>query len=314
MVCQKLIGQSYKKYEDIMIHKKIWLDGQLVPWDQANIHVMTHTLHYGSGAFEGIRCYDTERGPAIFRLPDHIKRLLNSFACFGASIPWSQSDLEQAVISTIRANNLRNCYIRPILFFGSESILLNPMNLSVHCAVIALDMDKYLDRSGVKVGISNVLRISPNSIPVHNKLNGLYINSILAFQDVKQRGFDEALLLDQNGYIAEGSVANVFFVIDGTLVTPTTESILPGITRDTVIQLAGFLNMPVSEIKLSRSEIASASEAFFTGTASEITPIKSIEMQSLKVPGAMNTKIKEAYQEAVLGRSFLSENWLTFIN
>ncbi len=291
----------------------IWLDGTFVPWQQATIHIMTHTLHYGSGAFEGIRCYETEHGPAIFRLSEHVERLLHSFSCFDVTAPWKKSELEKAIIDTVKVNNLKNCYIRPLIFFGSESLLLSPKNLTIHCAIIALDMGKYLGKEAIYVGISTVKRINPDAMPVHNKINGFYVNSIFAFHEVKNRGFDEALLLDHNGNISEGSVANIFFVIDGILKTPSSESILPGITRASVLTIAQTLNIQTEEGTITLQDINNATEAFFCGTASEITPIKAIENIQFSNPGPITQKIKNAYQDCTLGKNNHFKSWLTSI-
>lgn len=293
----------------------IWLDGKMVPWEQATVHIMTHTLHYGSGAFEGIRCYATKNRPAIFRLSEHVDRLLNSFSCFETTFPWTKSILEQAIIDTVKANGLSNCYIRPLIFFGAESILLSPKNLSVHCAIIAIDMDKYLGKEAISVGISSIKRISPSAVPIHNKINGFYVNSIFAFQEVKNRGFDEALLLDQKGNISEGSVANIFFVIDGILKTPPSESILPGITRASVMDIAKKLGIPTSEEIITLQDMNNATEAFFTGTASEITPIKLIDQKQFdQSPGKVTQAIKEMYKSIALGNNNDFKFWLTFID
>lgn len=293
----------------------IWLDGKLVPWEQATVHIMTHTLHYGSGAFEGIRCYATENGPAIFRLSEHVDRLLNSFSCFETTFPWTKTMLEQAIITTVKANGLSNCYIRPLIFFGSESLLLNPKNLSVHCAIIAIDMDKYLGKEAINVGISSIKRISPNAVPIHNKINWFYVNSIFAFQEVKSRGFDEAILLDQQGNISEGSVANIFFIIDCILKTPPSESILPGITRASVIDIAKKLNIPTSEETITLQDVNNATEAFFTGTASEITPIKLIDQKQFNIfPGEITQAIQRMYKNITVGNNNDFKLWLTFIN
>lgn len=293
----------------------IWLDGTLVPWDQATIHIMTHTLHYGSGAFEGIRCYATENGPAIFRLSDHIDRLLHSFSCFGTKIPWTKATLEQAIIDTIKANKVDNCYIRPLIFFGSESLLLSPKNLSVHCAIITISMDKYLGKEAINVGISSIRRINPQSVPIHNKINGYYVNSIFAFHEVKDRGFDEALLLDHEGNISEGSVANIFFIIDGILKTPPPTSILPGITRASVLTIAQKLNIKTSEETITLHDITRTTEAFFTGTASEITPIKTIEQKEFSLTqNNITQKIKNSYHHCIAGNDTSFKSWLTYIN
>lgn len=296
------------------MHKKyIWLDGAIVPWQEATIHITTHTLHYGSGAFEGIRCYPTPQGPAIFRLTDHVTRLLASFATFGVTIPWTQDMLEQAIIDTVKANALDNCYIRPILFFGDESLLLSPRNLSVHCAIIILEMHKYLGTKAINVTISNIKRMHPESAPLHSKINGYYVNSILAFHDAQKRGFDEALLLDHDNKIAEGSIANIFFVIDGILKTPTSQTILPGITRDTVIALAKQLSIEVREEAISVHDIARATEAFFTGTASEITAIKMIDDHHYTAPGPITEKIKTMYTAVTTAQDNHGKEWLTFV-
>jgi branched-chain amino acid aminotransferase len=293
----------------------IWLDGTIIPWKQATIHVMTHTLHYGSGAFEGIRCYATERGPAIFRLSDHVERLLTSFSCFGVAVPWAKETLIQAIIDTVKVNNLVNCYIRPIIFFGPESLLLSPRNLSVHCAIIALDMDKYLGRDAITVGISSIRRISPDAVPMHNKINGFYVNSIFALHETKDRGFAEALLLDHESNIAEGSIANIFFLIDGILKTPPIAAILPGITRASIIRIAQELGIPVQEQMLTIEDINKATEAFFTGTASEITQIKAIENRHLLIGSGTSTeKLKDRYRDIVRGVDSGFESWLTRID
>ena len=289
----------------------IWLDGAITPAEKAMIPVTTHTLHYGSGAFEGIRCYATKKGLIIFRLSEHIERLLTSFSLFEVAIPWTKKELEQAVVDTVQANSLKNCYLRPILFFGSESLLLNPSKLSVHCAIIAFDMEKYLGKKPITVGISKVKRISPDAMPVHNKINGFYVNSIFALNEVKKRGFNEALMLDQDNNIAEGSVANIFFVIDGTLVTPKSTYILPGITRASIITLAKKMDIPFKERTIPAKDINNATEAFFTGTASEITSIGKIENHTLsRAPGSITKKIEKAYREEIVSKG---EQWITFI-
>jgi len=291
----------------------IWLDGTFVPWEHATIHVMTHTLHYGSGAFEGIRCYKTDNGPAIFRLSEHVARLRQSFSCFSVTVPWTQDILEKAIIDTIIINNLGDCYIRPLLFFGSESLLLSPKKLSVHCAIIAFDMDKYLGTHAIRVGISSIKRIHPDSMPIHNKINGFYVNSIFAFHEVSNRGFDEALLLDHNSAISEGSVANIFIVIDGILKTPTTQSILPGITRASILTLAHALDIPIEETVITLHDIYNATEAFFCGTASEITPILCIEDIMLLAPGPITQKITSAYRDCILSKNKHFKSWLTSV-
>lgn len=311
----KNLNFNVKKREgNFMQTSFIWLDGAMVPSEQATVHVMSHTLHYGSGAFEGIRCYATDRGPAIFKLTDHVIRLFNSFACFGVDIPWSQQQMEQAIIDTVIINGFANCYIRPIIFFGSETLLLSPKNSTVHCAIIVIAMDKYLGDRAINVAVSPIKRIHPDALPVQNKINGFYVNSIFAFHEAKRRGFDEALLFDHDDMVAEGSVANIFFVIDGILVTPPTTSILPGITRASIMAIAQHLGTPVQEATVTLADISRATEAFFTGTASEITVIKSIEHKQFSLEGPITGQIKSAYKEAVMGNLHQFESWLTFIN
>jgi branched-chain amino acid aminotransferase len=293
----------------------IWLDGKLVPWEQATIHVMSHTIHYGSGAFEGIRCYVTKQGPALFRLSDHVERLLDSFAHFGVAIPWTKLTLERAIIDTIKINNMSNCYIRPLVFFGPESLVLNPGNSSVHCAIIAINFEKYLGSQAINVGISAIRRINADSVPIHSKVNGYYVNSIFAHIEAKDRGFDEALLLDHKGNIAEGSVANIFLIINGKLITPETGAILPGLTRASIITIAQKLGISVEERALQLKDIEFATEAFFTGTASEITPIKTIEKKQLLGESGLITKELIAKYEAIIhGNDTEYESWLTFID
>jgi len=292
----------------------IWLDGKFVPWNEANIHIMTHTLHYGSGAFEGIRCYDTDEGPAIFKLSEHVDRLLKSFSCFNVQCPWDKPTLEQAIIDTVKVNKFNNCYIRPLLFFGSESLLLSPKNLSVHCAIIALDITSHGKRDNVTVGISPIRRINPQAVPIHNKINGYYVNSIFAFHKAQERGFDEALLLDHQGNIAEGSTVNVFFVIDSIIKTPPSTSILPGITRASIQAIAQQVNIPIREEILTVSDIDQATEAFFTGTLSEIIPIKKIEQKEFSITNnTITQKIKSTYHDTVHGKDSSFKTWLTYI-
>lgn len=232
---------------------------------------------------------------------------------FGVKAPWHEQELQQAVIQTIKSNGFNSCYVRPIIFFGNQSLVLSPQNLSVHCAIIALPWDKYLGNEPVTVGISSFRRISSHAMPLHNKTNGLYANSILALHDVRARGFHEALLLDNNGFIAEASVANAFFVIDGILRTPPPSEILPGITRDTVLHLAKELGVAVSQQPLSLEDVQFATEAFFTGTASEITPIAKLEQKEFAAPGPITKLIQKNYLDCTHGKLPSCKCWLTFI-
>lgn len=293
----------------------VWIDGKMVPKEEAKIGITCHTLHYGSGVFEGMRCYSTENNAAVFRLHDHIKRLFKSFENFEINLPWTEKEIAQAVIDTIKINNLDDCYIRPIIFFGDESLLISPKELSLHCAIIALPMEKYLGKDPIKVGFSNIKKLAKDSMPINSKINGSYANSIFAFNDVKKRGFDDAILLDQNGNIAEGSVANIFFVKNNKIVTPTLNSILPGITRDSILKIAKHLNIEIVEQDIKPDDIFEKgfTEAFFTGTASEITPIKSIENIEFNAPGKITNDINQIYQNIVKNKDNAFLDWLTFL-
>jgi branched-chain amino acid aminotransferase len=296
-----------------MNNSLIWFDGALVAWQDATTHVMSHTLHYGSGVFEGIRCYATARGPAIFRLSDHIDRLIKSFAHFGTALPWSKETLENAVIEVVKANGFKECYIRPLIFFGSESLALSPKNLSIHCAISAFPVATLGDAQAYTVGISSFKRLHPDCVPIASKVNGFYVNSIFASHEVHKRGFDEALLLDNQGNVSEGAVANFFIVQNGVLQTPPLGTILPGITRDTVFAIAKYLNLPIEEKSISTKDLEKAQEVFFTGTAREIAPIKKIEQQDFVAPGSITKQIQKEFEAIVHGNHDRFKSWLTFL-
>jgi len=261
---------------------KIWYNGAFVDWKEAKVHVLSHGLHYGSGVFEGIRCYATEKGSFIFRLKEHVDRLYRSAEAYEMEIPYARIEIEEAIKETIRVNGLDACYIRPIAFFGYHHLGLNPTGCPVDCAIAVWPWGAYLGEEAAEGGIrctfSPWRRIDPNTLPVKSKAVGHYLNSILASLDAKERGFGEAILLDTKGYVAEGPGENVFAVKNGTLYTPEAESsILPGITRASVIELARDMGYEVVEKRMTKEELLSADEAFFTGTAAEIAPIREID-------------------------------------
>ena len=259
----------------------IWYDGDMVPWRDAKTHVLTHTLHYGVGCFEGVRAYATAKGPAIFRLEDHTKRLFNSAKILGMKMPWSHEEVNQATIEAVRKNKLKEAYIRPMVFYGSEGMGLRADNLRTHLIVAAWTWGAYLGADamerGIRVRTSSFTRHHVNSAMCRAKANGHYFNSMMALNEVLKDGYDEALLLDTDGHVAEGSGENVFLVMDGELHTPDLRSALDGITRRTILQFAGDLGIKVNERRITRDEVYIADEAFFTGTAAEVTPIREID-------------------------------------
>jgi branched-chain amino acid aminotransferase len=261
---------------------KIWLNGTFVEWKDAKVHVLVHGLHYGSGVFEGIRCYATEQGAFIFRLKEHLDRMYRSAAAYQMEIPYTRDEMGEAIKGTIRINKLDACYIRPIAFFGYHHLGLNPTGCPVDCAVAVWPWGAYLGEEaaegGIRCTISLWRRIDPSTLPVTVKAVGHYLNSILASLDAKARGFGEAILLDTRGYVAEGPGENIFIVKEGILYTPEAESsILPGITRASVIELARDMGYTIVEKRITKEELCAADEAFFTGTAAEMAPIREID-------------------------------------
>lgn len=298
----------------------VWMDGRLVRLEDAKVHVMAHALHYGTGVFEGIRCYDTGRGRAIFRLDDHLDRLYSSAKLLGMEIPYSKDELGEAVVETVRRSGLRDCYIRPIVFRGFGRLGLNPAGLPVHVAIGTLDMGAYLGEAkerGARVTVSKWRRLHPSCVPLEAKATGYYVSSALAKLDAVMRGYDEALLLDLDGYVVEGSGENLFIVVGDTLVTPPLLSgILPGITRDTVSTLARDMGLRVKEDRITLGQLLTADEAFFTGTAAEITPI--VEVDGVKIgdgrPGKVTRAVQDAYERVVRGKEEKYLHWLTFVD
>ncbi len=292
----------------------IWMNGRLVPWNEAKIHVLTYALHYGTAAFEGIRCYQTEQGPAIFRLDEHIERLLYSFSAFSKDIPYDHKSIKKAILELIKANALTSCYIRPLLYFGFKELGLTMQDLPINLAIAAWPWQKQLAEGPISVSVSKYRRLDSSTTDIDKKLTGHYVNSMLAHIDVRSWGFSEALLLDCNGFIAEGSGANIFFVKDGILITPSEESILPGITRDSIIQIAQDMGISVEKKAIKYEDLEHMDEAFFTGTATEITPIASIdEYKFAYSPNVVTLKLKKAYKDIITGKNDAYNRWLTYL-
>ena len=295
----------------------IWYDGKLVPWREATTHVLTHTLHYGMGVFEGVRAYKTGKGAAIFRLSEHTDRLFRSAHILGMPMPYDKATLNEATRAAVRENKLESAYIRPMCFFGSEGMGLRADNLKVHVIIAAWSWGSYLGEDGQKNGIrvrtASITRHHVNITMCKAKANGNYMNSMLALREALACGCDEALLLDPEGFVAEGSGENIFIVCDGTIYTPELTSALDGITRATVIELAGELGLKVREKRITRDEVYVADEAFFTGTAAEVTPIRELDgrMIGKGSRGPVTEKLQTMYFDLVHGRSNLHPEWLT---
>ncbi|EGW53183.1 branched-chain amino acid transaminase [Candidatus Endoriftia persephone] len=297
----------------------IWLDGEMVPWREAKTHVLTHTLHYGMGVFEGVRAYHAEQGTAIFRLEEHTERLFNSAHILGMQMPFDRDTLNAAQRAAVRENNLDSAYIRPMCFYGSEGMGLRADNLKVHVMVAAWEWGAYLGDDGINKGIrirvSSFTRHHVNATMCRAKANGNYMNSMMALQEALHDGYDEALLLDANGFVMEGSGENIFIVRDGVLHTPDLTSALDGITRKTVIELAGEIGVPVVERRITRDEIYIADEAFFTGTAAEVTPIREVDNRQIGSGsrGPITERLQKMYFDQVHGRRETRPEWLAYV-
>jgi branched-chain amino acid aminotransferase len=295
----------------------IWFDGKLVPWREATTHVLTHSLHYGMSAFEGVRAYKQADGStAIFRLRDHTKRLFDSARIFMMDMPYSEEVLNEAQKEVVRANKLESCYLRPIAFYGSEKMGVSPKGAKTHVAIAAWPWGAYLGEDGLEKGIrvktSSFTRHHVNVTMCRAKAAGHYVNSILANQEAIMDGYDEALLLDVNGYVAEGAGENLFLVRDGKLIEPEVTSGLIGVTRRTVIQLAADLGIPFESKLLTRDDVYLADEAFFTGTAAEVTPIRELDNRKIGAGkrGPLTAKIQSAFFDIVNGRNPKYQEWL----
>jgi branched-chain amino acid aminotransferase len=299
--------------------KKIWMDGKFVSWDKAKVHVLTHTLHYGLGVFEGIRCYQTGKGPAIFRLDEHIDRLFNSAHIFLIDIPYSKKDIRDATIKTVRVNNIKECYIRPIVYLGYGGMGLYPKGNPVNVSIAVWSWGTYLGEKGIKNGIriktSSFIRNHVNASMTRGKVCGYYINSQLAKKEAISCGYDEAILLDTEGYVSEGSGENIFIVRNGILKTTPLTSILEGITRNSIIKIAGDENIKIVEERFTRDELYIAEEAFLTGTAAEVTPIREADGRNIGngTPGKLTRKLQSIFFDIVKGRNKKYKSWLTSV-
>jgi branched-chain amino acid aminotransferase len=296
--------------------EKIWMNGELVDWADATIHVGAHGLHYGTGVFEGIRCYETAKGPAVFRLDDHLRRLENSARLLSMPLPYTLDDFRAACLELIQANGLPECYLRPICFFGYGELGVAARDNPVECVIMSWPWGTYLGDEGMRAGISAKVsswqRIGPNVIPHVAKATGVYLNSMLAVTEANRAGYDEAILLTAEGLIADGSGENIFVVRDGKIFTPPISmSILPGITRETIIDIAGDLGYVVEERLMIRTDLLLADEVFMCGTAAEVTPVRSIDDMEIGV-GPVTLELQKAYLDAVRGRSERYEHWLQY--
>ncbi len=300
--------------------KWVWKNGDLIPWQDATAHVSTHALHYGTGVFEGMRCYDTENGPAIFRLDSHLDRLYDSASIYGLEIPYNREQLTEAICQLIAKHEFRSCYIRPLVYYGSSSLSLHPLKCPVEVVILAWPWAPYLGaiglEEGVRVTVSPWKKFHSEMMPTTAKACGQYVNSVLAVRDAVERGFDEGILLNRDGSLAEGSGENLFLVRNGAVLTnDETHSILLGITRDAVIQIARDLGYQVQTVALSLDDLRSADEAFFTGTAAEVTPIREVDNVAINAgrPGPITRRLQQVFFDVTLGRVEKFRPWLHLV-
>ena len=297
----------------------IWYDGELVEWRNATTHVLTHSLHYGMGVFEGVRAYETPQGTAIFRLQEHTDRLFDSAHIMGMKIPYTKEQINEATKAAVRENKLASAYIRPLAFYGSEGMGIRADNLKVHLIVAAWHWGAYMGEEalerGIKIRTSSFTRHHVNISMTRAKASGHYINSMLALQEAVSAGADEALLLDPEGYVAEGSGENVFIVKNGVIYTPEVTACLNGITRNTVLTLARELGVEIVEKRITRDEVYIADEAFFTGTAAEVTPIRELDGRQIGIGrrGPITEKLQKAYFDLVTGKTDAHAEWRTLV-
>ncbi len=294
----------------------IWMDGEWLDWREAKVHVLTHTLHYGMGAFEGVRAYETDHGPAIFKLEEHTERLFNSTRILGMKIPYDAATLNQAQREVVSKNNLKSAYIRPMCFYGSEGMGLRADNLKVHTMIAAWEWGAYLGednmKNGIRIRTSSYVRHPAHPTLSGAKTNGNYINSMMALKEALEHGFDEALMLDIDGFVSEGSGENIFVIKDEVIYTPNLTSALPGITRDTIVTLAKSMGYEIVEKKLLCDEIYASDEAFFTGTAAEVTPIRDLDGNQIGIGsrGPITEKLQSLYFDCVYGRNADYRHWI----
>jgi branched-chain amino acid aminotransferase len=299
--------------------EKIWMDGELVAWEDAKIHVLTHTLHYGCGVFEGIRAYETSRGPAVFRLDDHIDRLFNSAAIFMIDVPFDRDQLIAATLETVRVNEVRSCYIRPLVYLGYGEMGLNPLPCPVNVAIAIWPWGTYLGdegiQNGIRLKISSWRRHDPNTMPPAAKGTGMYINSSMAKVEALKAGYDEAVMLSPLGHVSECTGENIFIVDGGAIITPPTSAgALEGITQDSVRRIAEDLGVDYRVEHLLRSDLYTADEAFLSGTAAEVVPIRSVDDRELGDPGPITRQVQETYFAAVRGEDDRYKDWLSHVD
>lgn len=299
--------------------KKIWMDGKFVDWADANVHILTHTLHYGTGVFEGIRCYKTKKGSAVFRLQEHVDRLFDSCHILNIAPPFTHTQIGKAIVDTIKINKLDECYIRPLVYIGYGAMGLYPKGNPINVAIAVWPWGAYLGEEGIKNGIrvkvASFARLHVNVTMTKSKTCGDYVNSTLAKSESVACGYDEALILDVNGYVSEGTGQNIFIVRDGVLITPPLPSILEGITRKSIIEMARREKIKVVEANITRDEVYIADEAFFTGTAAEVTPIREVDERTIGKgrPGPVTKKLQGLFFKIVKGQSAAYKSWLTYI-
>lgn len=299
--------------------KYIWMDGKLVDWHDAKVHILTHTLHYGTGAFEGIRCYRTKTGSAVFRLQEHVKRLFDSCHILQMEMPFTPDEISKAIVKTIKANKLKECYIRPLVYLGYGTMGLYPKENPVSVSIATWPWGAYLGDDGIKKGIrvkvSSFARLHVNVTMTKSKTCGDYVNSTLAKREAIACGYDEALILDTSGYVAEGTGQNIFIIRDGVLMTPPLPSVLEGITRRSIMEIAKKEKIEVKETNFTRDEIYIADEALFTGTAAEVTPIREVDGRSIGngSPGPVTKKLQKLFFKIVKGEERAYKSWLTYV-
>lgn len=297
----------------------IWLDGEMVPWREAKVHVLTHTLHYGMGVFEGVRAYKTDKGTAIFKLEEHTTRLFQSAHIMGMKMPYDAKTLNDAQVAAVKDNGLESAYIRPLAFYGSEGMGIRADCLGVHISIAAWEWGAYLGeenlQNGIRIRVSSYTRHNVNSMMCRAKATGNYINSMMALQEAVNDGYDEALILDSNGYVMEGSGENFFLVKDGVIYTPDLASALNGITRKTIFTFAEAMGIPMVEKRITRDEVYIADEAFFTGTAAEVTPIREVDGRTIGSGsrGQITEQLQTRYFDQVHGRRDDHPEWLTYV-
>ena len=298
---------------------KIWMDGRMVDWDKAQVHVCTHALHYGSGVFEGIRAYETDKGTAVFRLKEHINRLFNSAKILKMDIPFDKEEIRQAIKDTIRENKLKSCYIRPLIYRGFKELGVNPFKCPVNCAIAVWEWGAYLGEEalakGIKTKISSYARNYINSTSQKAKICANYINSIFAKMEAIEAGVDEAILLDTRGYVTEGSGENLFWIRNGIIYTTPTATVLEGITRDSIVKVANDLGYKVQEKYTGRDELYISDEVFFAGTAAEVTPIREIDKYQIGEGkrGPITEKIQKKFFDIVKGKDEKYSDWLDYV-